>query len=273
MRVTRIAGALGARVHGVDLGTADTAVALELGALLAEHQVLVFRDQQLDAQGLERFAAHFGPAQRHGAYGTVPGTTAVAVLESTAERPSRIEVWHADMTFLPEPPLGTVLHAQVVPEHGGDTLFASMTAAWEALSAPLRDLLGGLTAEHSFAHGFRESLAAPGGAERLRGEVEAHPPVVHPVVARHPVTGRCVLYVNRLFTTRIPELAPAESDALLEFLFQHLRREEFTCRFSWAPGSVAFWDNRSTQHKPVNDYFPAHRRMHRVTIRGTAPAA
>lgn len=271
MQVTRATGALGAHVEGIDLEQAGPAEYDAIAALLAEHQVLFFRDQRISVQAQRRLGLHFGPLQQHGAYGMVAGTTDVTILESTPEAPTKIEAWHADMTFMRTPPLGSILHGQIIPDVGGDTIWSSMSAAWDALSAPMKSMLDGLQAEHSFAQGFRESLAEPGGPERLKPMLDAYPPVLHPVAAVHPVNRRKVLFVNSLFTTRIVGLAPAESDALLAFLFAHLRKEEFTCRFQWAPWSLAFWDNRATQHKPVNDFFPAHRRMHRVTIDGTVP--
>jgi taurine dioxygenase len=146
-----------------------------------------------------------------------------------------------------------------------------MTAAYKGLSAPMQDFLQGLTAVHDFAHGFKESLAEPGGRERLAGAVAANPPVRHPVIRTHPETGRKVIFVNSLFTTHIEGLARAESDALLQFLFRHVTTPEFTCRFQWRPHSIAIWDNRSTQHKPINDYFPAHRKLLRITIDGDKP--
>ena len=150
-------------------------------------------------------------------------------------------------------------------------MWASMTAAYDALSAPMQDFLQGLTAVHDFAWGFKESLAEPGGRERLAAAVAANPPVVHPVVRTHPETGSKLLFVNSLFTTHIQELSRQESEQVLTFLYEHIRTPEFTVRFTWSPNSIAIWDNRSTQHKPVNDYFPAHRRMERITIDGDRP--
>ena len=175
------------------------------------------------------------------------------------------------MTFRQHPPMGTVLRSVIVPPKGGDTLWASMTAAYNGLSAPMQDFLQGLTAVHDFAHGFRESLAEPGGRERLADAVAANPPVRHPVIRTHPETGRKVIFVNSLFTTHIEGLKAAESDALLQFLFRHVTTPEYTCRFQWRPHSIAIWDNRSTQHKPINDYFPAHRKHLRITIDGDKP--
>jgi taurine dioxygenase len=238
---------------------------------LLEHQVLFFRDQPISPLEQRAFAARFGEIEGHPAYPVVPGTRDVQILESTAEKPSKIEAWHSDMTFRPQPPKYTMLHGKVIPPYGGDTLFASMTAAYEALSAPYRHLLDGLTATHDFAFGFKESLAEPGGHERLAGAIAANPPVTHPVIRTHAETGRKVLFVNSLFTTRINELTPAESRNLLDFLFAHLVTPEFTVRLGWAPETLVIWDNRATQHKPVNDFLPHHRKHHRITVVGDHP--
>ena len=144
-------------------------------------------------------------------------------------------------------------------------------SAFSSLSKELQELLAPLTAVHDFAHGFAESLAEPGGAERLAPALAENPPVEHPLVRTHPETGAKSIYVNQLFTTRIKELTVLESQHLLEFLYRHVVADEHTVRLSWQPGTVAIWDNRSTQHKPVNDFFPQHRKMHRVTLRGDKP--
>lgn len=271
IRVTRIAEALGAEVGGVDLGALDEAAFEAIAAALVEHEVLFFRDQDLSPEQHRRFAQRFGPLQTHGAYPHVDGVPELTILESDRENPSKIEKWHTDMTFRRRPPLGSILRARIVPETGGDTLWMSLSAAFDALSPAMQSFLVGLSAEHSFEHGFRESLAEPGGRERLADMVAANPPVRHPVVRVHPVSGRRCLFVNSLFTTHIVELTPGESDALLAFLYAHMEREEFSCRFSWRANSVAFWDNRSTQHRPVNDYWPARRRLERITIDGDEP--
>lgn len=269
--VRRVAGALGAEVSGPDLGShLDDEMIDALGAALAEHQVLFFRDQVMTPRQQAALGARFGKLQSHPAYPLADGIAGVSVLEHTAEKPSLIEEWHTDMTFRPDPPLGSILHARVVPAVGGDTLFASMTAAYDALSDGMKRYLDPLEAIHSFAHGFRHSLAAPDGA-RLRSAVEANPPVRHPVVRVHPVSGRRGLFVNPLFTTQIVGVPERESRAILEFLWAHAISPEFTVRFAWQPGSIAFWDNRSTQHKPVNDHGLQHRMMHRVTIEGDRP--
>ncbi len=267
-----ISGALGAEIHGLDLsGDLSTDDFQNIRNLLNEYEVIFFRDQAISPAQQITLASSFGPLQTHPAYGTVEGFPEVTILESTPDKPTKIEAWHSDMTFRQHPPLGTVLKSEIIPAKGGDTQWASMTAAYNALSPGLQSFLESLSAVHDFSHGFRESLAEPGGKERLADAVAANPPVTHPVVRTHPETGKKVIFVNSLFTTHIVELQPKESTAVLAFLYQHVTTDEFTCRFAWRPHSIAIWDNRSTQHKPVNDYFPAHRRMERITIDGDKP--
>ncbi|MCA9541274.1 MAG: taurine dioxygenase [Myxococcales bacterium] len=266
-----VAGALGAEVTGLDLrADLPAQIISELNEALAHHQVLFFRKQALTPAQQQAFGERFGALQVHPAYPHPEGADAVAVLEHSAEKPSRIEDWHTDMTYGPRPPLGSILRGVIVPEAGGDTLWASMAAAYEALSDRMQRYLSGMFAEHSFAHGFRHSLAAPGG-ERLLPAVKANPPVQHPVIRVHPVTGRKLLFVNALFTTHLVGVPERESGAVLAFLWQHATSPEFTVRFRWQRDSIAFWDNRGTQHKPVNDHGLQHRLMHRVTIDGDVP--
>ena len=272
MNVKRVAGAIGAELQAINIADGiDGELAATLRSLLNEHEVLFLRDQAISAADQKALAEVFGPLQTHPAYGTVEGLPEVMILESTRENPSKIEVWHSDMTFRQHPPSVTVLRGITIPEVGGDTLFASMTAAYEGLSPGMQSYLEGLTAVHNFSHGFRESLAEPGGRKRLADAVAANPPVRHPVVQTHPETGKKVLFVNALFTTHIDGLPPLESAEMLQFLWRHASLPEFTCRFSWAPDSLVLWDNRSTQHKPVNDFFPATRRLHRVVSEGDQP--
>ncbi len=267
-----VAGALGAEIHGLDLSRELSAESRkQVRELLNEYEVIFFRDQDISPAMQKSLALSFGPLQTHPAYDTVEGFPELTILESTPEKPTKIEAWHSDMTFRQHPPMGTVLRSVIVPPKGGDTLWASMTAAYRGLSPPMQEFLQGLTAVHDFAHGFKESLAEPGGRERLADAVAANPPVRHPVIRTHPETGRKVIFVNSLFTTHIEGLKAAESDALLQFLFRHVTTPEYTCRFQWRPHSIAIWDNRSTQHKPINDYFPAHRKHLRITIDGDKP--
>ena len=273
LSLRRAAGALGAFVSGVGLAdvAASDQVYTQVRRALNEHEVLFFRDQDTAPEVFASFAKRFGEVLDHPAYATTEQSDAVQILESTAQNPSKIEIWHSDMTFMGQPPSFTLLQGQIIPEVGGDTLWASATAAFGSLSKEMQELLTPLTAIHDFAHGFAESLAEPGGAERLAPAIAANPPVQHPLVRTHPETGSKSIYVNRLFTTRIKQLSALESEHLLNFLYQHVIADEHTVRLSWRPGTVAIWDNRSTQHKPVNDFFPQHRKMHRVTLRGDKP--
>ena len=273
LSLRRAAGALGAFVGGVGLAdvAASDRVYSQVRRALNEHEVLFFRDQDTAPEVFASFAKRFGEVLDHPAYATTEQSDAVQILESTAQNPSKIEIWHSDMTFMGQPPSFTLLQGQIIPEVGGDTLWASATAAFGSLSKEMQELLTPLTAIHDFAHGFAESLAEPGGAERLAPAIAANPPVEHPLVRTHPETGSKSIYVNRLFTTRIKQLSALESQHLLNFLYQHVIADEHTVRLSWQPGTVAIWDNRSTQHKPVNDFFPQHRKMHRVTLRGDKP--
>ncbi len=273
LQVKKAAGTLGAYLEGVDLATIMRAddLFLQVKTAVLEHEVVFIRDQRISAPVFENFAQGFGPVLVHPAYGTVADAPDVQVLESTPDKPSKIEAWHSDMTFSLTPPTFTLLHGKTIPEYGGDTLWRSATAAYQALSEMMREFLGGLRAVHDFRHGFQESLAEPGGEDRLAGAVASNPAVSHPVVRTHPETGKKALFVNPLFTSRIEDLSPVESRHLLEFLYQHLSTEEFTVRLNWQPDTVVIWDNRSTQHKPVNDFFPQLRKLHRVTIAGDRP--
>jgi len=270
--ITPISGALGAEISGIDLREPISEEHYRaIRNALVEYQVIVFRNQPIEPAHQKALADLFGPLQTHPAYQTVEGFDEIAILESTPEKPTLIEKWHTDMTFRQHPPMGTMLRSKIIPDKGGDTLFASMTAAYDALSPVMQSFLCQLTAVHDFAHGFKESLAEPGGRERLAQALADNPPVEHPVIRTHPENGRKLIFVNELFTTHIVGMRSDESAALLSFLFNHIRAPEYGCRVKWTINAVTFWDNRSTQHKPVNDYFPAHRRMERITIDGDRP--
>lgn len=272
MQIKLMAGALGAEISGIDLTAgADTSVYKTIRQLLVEHEVIFFRDQDISPAQQKALAESFGPLQTHPAYATVEGFPEITVLESTADKPTKIECWHSDMTFRQHPPLGTVLRSKIIPVKGGDTLWSSMTAAYDGLSAEMQSFLSGLQAVHDFSYGFKESLAEPGGRERLAQAVIDNPPVIHPVIRKHPESAKPVIFVNELFTTHIVGLSAKESRAVLGFLYEHIKTPEYTCRFAWQPNCIAIWDNRSTQHKPINDYFPAHRMLERITIDGDQP--
>lgn len=240
---------------------------------MLKHQVLFFRDQPLTPAQQARFAAHFGDLHIHPIYPNVPETPEVLVLDTAVTDVRDNAVWHTDVTFLATPAMGAVLSAKQLPAYGGDTLWASGIAAFEALSAPLRQMLDGLTATHDFTQSFPLERFGTTAEDRERWEAtrRANPPLSHPVVRTHPVSGRKALFVSEGFTTRINELSEAESKALLALLFAHATRPEFTIRWRWQENDVAFWDNRVTQHYAVDDYRPQRRVMHRATILGDAP--
>ncbi|MCW1248388.1 taurine dioxygenase, partial [Pseudomonas sp. SAICEU22] len=197
----------------------------------------------------------------------------VLVLDTAVTDVRDNAVWHTDVTFLPTPAMGAVLSAKLLPAFGGDTLWASGIAAYEALSAPLKSLLEGLTATHDFTRSFPLERFGNSAEDLARWEEarRKNPPLSHPVIRTHPVSGRRSLFVNEGFTTRINELSESESEAILKLLFAHSTRPEFTVRWRWQANDVAFWDNRVTQHFAVDDYRPARRVMHRATVLGDVP--
>jgi len=272
--ITPLSPALGAHITGVDLSReidAGTRDAIEQ-ALLA-HQVLFFRGQSITPRQQADFAARFGDLHIHPIYPNVPDTPQVLVLDTAVTDVRDNAIWHTDVTFLPTPALGAVLAAKQVPAFGGDTLWASGIAAFEALSEPLQRLLDGLTATHDFTKSFPLARFGntPEDLARWEATRKANPPISHPVIRTHPVSGRKALFVSDGFTTRINELSEQESEAILKLLFAHATRPEFTIRWRWQEGDVAFWDNRVTQHYAVDDYRPQRRVMHRATILGDVP--
>ena len=272
MEVVASTDPLGAEIKGLDLGRELAPEEFtRVERALVDHKVLFFRDQHISSTDHHRFASMFGPLQHHPAFPHVEGFPEISIIESDRENRSKIERWHSDMTYLECPPLGTILRGRVVPDNGGDTLFMDLERAWHDLPERLRERLAPLKAEHSFAHGYRESLAEPGGKERLADAVAANPPLEHPVVRRHPRSDRPCLFVNSLFTTRLLGIEPAESADLLARIFEHLEDTRFQTRFEWQTDSIAFWDNRSTQHRPDGEWWPATRRHERTTIEGDRP--
>lgn len=272
IRVTRIAGAIGAEIEGVDISQdlPDEVIA-EITRALDENHVIFFRDQSLPPKRQAAFASRFGPLIPYPMVKGLDGTDEVVpVIKNPDERVNFGGIWHADTTYLEEPPMGAVLYAVEVPPYGGDTLFANMQLAYETLSPSLQAFLDGLTVIQNSAKAevtrTREDRVKQDGGKRMQLVAE------HPAVIRHPRTGRKALYVNSGHTERFKELTAEESEPLLNFLFRHQTRPEFTCRFVWRPGSVAFWDNYASQHNPVNDYHGFKRVMHRVTIGGGRPA-
>ncbi len=268
MEVRRIAGALGAELLGVDL--AREIPAEEIRRAFLEHQVVFFRDQHLTPAQFMAFARSMGhPVEYPFVRGIEGFPEVIEVKKLEHERHNFGGIWHSDTAYLPEPPMGSMLLAREVPPHGGDTLFASQYLAYEALSEGMRRRLDGLVAVNSSAKADvsrtrEDRIREQGGSSR---EYVAE----HPVVRTHPETGRKALYVNVAHTARFEGMTEEESAPLLDYLFRHQVRPEFTCRFQWRVGSIAFWDNRCTQHNPVNDYHGYRRLMHRITLAGDKP--
>ena len=272
--VSPLSTALGAQISGVDISRPlppDQRDAIEQALLT--HSVLFFRDQPITPQQQARFAANFGDLHIHPIYPNVPEQPEVLVLDTAVTDVRDNAVWHTDVTFLPTPALGAVLSAELLPAYGGDTLWASGIAAYEALSAPMKRLLDGLTATHDFIKSFPLERFGNSAEALQRWEAarQKNPSLSHPVVRTHPVSGRKSLFVSEGFTTRINELEAAESEVILKLLFAHATRPEFTLRWRWQAHDVAFWDNRVTQHYAVDDYRPQRRVMHRATILGDVP--
>ena len=269
-----LSGAIGAELLGIDLakGLDEVTVAAIRQALL-EHLVIFFRDQDLTPERHVAFAKRFGETVDYPMLKPLEGhPDIVQVIKLEHERVNFGGLWHSDMAYTARPPLGTVLCARELPPRGGDTLFANMILAYESLSDGLRELLSGLRAVNSSGKAAVSATRADRLKTDARMSSEEVLEAVHPVVRRHPETGRKLLYVNPAHTIRFEGMSEAESAPLLHFLFAHQTKPEFTCRFRWRPGSVAFWDNRACQHNPVNDYHGYRRVMHRVTIAGDAPA-
>jgi taurine dioxygenase len=274
IQVSRVTPAIGALVEGVDLSRElDQGDIDRISELLVRHQVLFFRDQPLTPQQQVRFAARFGTLHVHPIYPVLPDLPEILVLDTSKDFLPDNDNWHTDVTFSETPPLAGILSAKQMPSSGGDTLWSSCSAAYEALSEPMRRMLDGLTAQHSVAKSFPPERwqSDPAFKERYERAVAKHPPVNHPVVRTHPVTGRKGLFVNGGFTTHINELRPTESRVLLDFLDAHASRPEFTVRWRWKVDDVVFWDNRVTQHYAVADYLPERRVVYRATVNGDKP--
>ena len=269
----RVGASLGAEVGGVDLARplGDAARdAIRDG--LAEHEILIFRDQEISAGQLMAFGEAFGALSVHPFAPHVEGTPALIRFENDAQTPPfGTDAWHSDETFRAAPPMATALCAKVVPEVGGDTVFASMSAAYEGLSARTRAFIDGLEAIHDIKP-FRPLFSdTPEDRASLRRFEEIYPPTAHPVVRVHSETGRRALYVNPLFTVRIKDMDERESASLLDTLFHQALIPEYQYRLHWRPHTLVLWDNRSVQHYAVHDFWPQTRIMERVTIKGARP--
>jgi taurine dioxygenase len=273
LEVTPVADALGAEIGGVDLG-ADLSDAVVAGIRRAwlEHGVVFFRDQSLEPDGFLAFARRLGqPVEYPFVQGIDGYPEIIAVTKLPHETVNFGGIWHTDTAYLPRPPMATMLIAREIPPEGGDTLFASMRASYDALSPDMQQELEALRAVNSSALAdvsrTREDRMRDDGVDDPQ-ELHAE----HPVVRTHPETGHRSLYVNPAHTERIVGMSDDESRQLLEYLFEHSTRPEFTCRFQWRVGSLALWDNRCVMHNPLNDYHGYTRRMERITLAGDVPS-
>ncbi len=266
--VSKLTPIIGAEIGGIDLAQPMANHQFEeLHRALAENLVIFFRDQTLSAEQHLTFGRRFGKLHVHPAAPHAEGMPEVMVIHADRDSPrANGEGWHSDVSCDEAPPMGSILYIRTQPEVGGDTLFASMYAAYEALSDRMKAYLDGLEAEHDGEMVYRGTYANFGVADR-----PAYPRAIHPVVRTHPVTGRRALFINRGFTRRILGLPADESDAVLRTLCDHAENPLWQCRFRWRANSVAFWDNRCTQHRAMWDYWPATRSGLRVTVAGEKP--
>jgi alpha-ketoglutarate-dependent taurine dioxygenase len=280
--IAPLSGTIGAEIRGIDLHqplSSDTVVAIRQA--LVDYKVIFFPGAHLSPEEHKHFATYFGEITN--AHPVVPGvgehkevfeidyTKARELVALVQDSEYSDDKWHTDVTFVRTPPLGSILNAIVIPPAGGDTLWADTQAAYDGLSAPIRELLDGLTAVHDGSRRFGKLLDHLGEGEWDGEKFTELVPVEHPVVRTHPESGRRSLFVNPGFTVRIKELSRQESDVLLEFLYRHMTAPEYVVRYQWDEGDLGFWDNRSTMHYAITDYGDAHRVIQRVTIKGDVP--
>ena len=265
--IDKLTPIIGAEIGGVDLGHPSNRQLDEVHRALAENQVIFFRDQKLTPQQHLDFGRQFGPLHIHPAAPHAPGHPELMIIHADKDSPrANGENWHSDVSCDLLPPLGSILYIKTCPPRGGDTLFASMYAAFEALSDRMKQYLDGLTAVHDGEPVYRGLYANYGVADK-----PSYPRAEHPVVRTHPVTGRKALYVNRGFTRHIVGIPRDESEGILRYLYEHMENPLFQCRFRWRANSVAFWDNRCVQHHALWDYWPHTRSGFRVTVLGDKP--
>ncbi len=271
--VQPIAGALGAEISGVNLAndlSDDTVAAIRRAWL--EHLVIFFRDQDLSPAQFLAFGRRFGqPIEYPFVKGLDEFPEIIPVLKREQERVNFGGIWHSDTAYLDVPPMASMLVAREVPLAGGDTLFANMYLAYETLSDGMKRLLDGLRAVNSSANADVSRTREDRMKDSARAGAREEYVAAHPVVRVHPETGRRALYVNVAHTVRFEEMTPEESAPILDYLYRHQVRAEFTCRFHWRPGSLAFWDNRCAQHNAINDYQGHRRLLHRITLAGDKP--
>ncbi|UYV38789.1 TauD/TfdA family dioxygenase [Rhodobacteraceae bacterium D3-12] len=271
MQIKRLTGLFGAEIFDADIRDPTQFDALR--AAFAEHSVITIRNQSITPDEHLAFARRFGPINVNRFFKALNSHPEVALVLKEADQTGAIgEEWHTDHAYDLEPATGSILHAIDIPPYGGDTVFCSTTAAYDALSDRFKHMLEGLYAWHSSRHVFGAEAAAADSSRsgRLGNAEKATQDVLHPVVICHPLSGRKSLFVNPQFTTHIDGLTSIESDAILGAIYAHCQKPEFQARVRWQKGDVTMWDNRATWHKAINDYHGHRREMHRVTIEGCA---
>lgn len=263
---------IGAEVEGIDLSRPlDVRTVSALRRALLDWKVLFFRDQDITTEQHLAFARNFGDLEVHPFAPQKPGYPEVLAITHDANSRGKENTWHSDVTWRLEPSLGSILRALEIPPVGGDTLFADMYAAYDGLKDEVKAKVEGKIAVHDFVN-FRKGMRKRGvSEEEIAAFDRQYPKVEHPVIRTHPETGRKAIYVNAGFTQHIVGMEKAESDALLAHLYAQAAIPEYQCRFRWTPNAIAFWDNRASQHYAASDYFPAVRRMERVTVVGDRP--
>jgi taurine dioxygenase len=275
IEVRPIAGAIGAEIHNIDVSAElDEGAIGDIRQALLDHCVIFFRDQKLDVARHKAFTRRFGEIFIHPNYkGTQADPEIIVITREPGDKKIVGEDWHADTTMMPEPPMGAILYAIEVPPYGGDTLFANQMAAYEALSDGMKKMLAGLKAVHSDIYQAGPQAGKNKGRSTKQRDDSAWRETrsLHPVVRSHPETGAKILFVNAGYTIGLEGMTEAESRPLLDFLFEHGNRPEFTFRFRWQKGSIAFWDNRSTKHLALGDTGPFRREMRRIQICGDRP--
>ncbi|MEM9682284.1 MAG: TauD/TfdA family dioxygenase [Pseudomonadota bacterium] len=270
-----LSGALGAEIRGIDLLAATDDTWADITAAFHDHLVLAFPGQTLSPTDLVTVAGRFGTVGFYPfAEGLAEEPHVFAIIKEPHERVNFGEGWHTDTTYTERPPKATALYSVEVPPQGGDTLFANMYLAYDALSDGMKDFIDGLCAVHSAGHRKGGGRAAGNSfsSVKLVDQEKMTLEAIHPVVRTHPETGRKALYADALHTARIDGWTAEESGPLLDYLYRHMQRPEFTCRYRWQPGTFAIWDNRAAQHLAVNDYHGHRREMHRLSIEGDRPA-
>lgn len=274
VKIRPVTPTIGAVIEGIDLTQTLTEEQQQnIEQALLKHQVIFFKNQKLNPKQHADFARQFGELHIHPIYPNIAEQPEIMLLDTQLNDLRDNALWHTDVTFLQTPAKGAILAAKKVPSYGGDTLWVNATAAFASLSQAMQQFLVGLTAQHDIAQFFPIERFGqdPVELEKLAQAKLKYPPISHPVVRTHPVTGQPALFVSEGFTTRINELESKESAAVLNLLFAHLQKPEFMVRWSWQNNDVAFWDNRCTLHYAVDDYRPQHRVMHRATLIGDRP--